>query len=196
VSPARRQAGFSLIELIVALLVAVILLAVALPLFWRAYNSYQLTNAARQMADILRLTRYEAIRLNKPVNCVIQPSATYPGMTNVWADSNGNNALDPTEKMVLLGNAGNLVDGSTVPGTATMLSQSNIGSMATNAPSATGSSVTFDQRGAVNPPTSVNVFYLSSAGAPDAGYRSVLLMPAGSIQIWSGDTSGNWQELR
>jgi len=37
------------------------------------------------------------------------------------------------------------------------------------------------------------VFYLSSGLAPEAGYRAVVLMPTGSIQIWMSDTSGNWQ---
>jgi hypothetical protein len=40
------------------------------------------------------------------------------------------------------------------------------------------------------------VFYLANAGAPDAGFRAVLLMPAGSIQIWGGDSAGNWRQLR
>jgi len=32
--------------------------------------------------------------------------------------------------------------------------------------------------------------------APEAGYRVVLLMPAGSLEIWTGDSTGNWQQLR
>ena len=56
----KRHAGFSLTELVVALLVALILMAVGLPAFLRAYHSYQLSSAANQFADILRLSRYEA----------------------------------------------------------------------------------------------------------------------------------------
>jgi type IV fimbrial biogenesis protein FimT len=195
----KRQAGFSLIELVVALLVAMILMAVALPMFLRAYHSYQLSNAALQVADILRLTRYEAIRLNKPVNCVMQPSGSYPGMTVLWADSNGNGIQDPTEKMILLGTGGNLVDQGSVPGYSALLSAA-VGSAATAAPSPSSPpiQIRFDARGALSPPTSVNVnvFYLASSIGPDAGYRAVLLMPAGSIQIWSADATGNWQEQR
>lgn len=178
-------------------MVAVILLAVALPMFLRVYRSYQLTHAAQQMADVLRLTRYEAIRLNKPVNCVVSSSAGPPGMTQVWADSNGNGTLDPTEKMILLGSYGNLVDPSAVPPSSMMITGSNIGGMAVSYPSSTNSSITFDARGAVTSPANcVNVFFLASAAAPDAGYRAVMLMPAGSIQIWTGDSTGNWQEQR
>jgi len=191
----KRQRGFSLTELIVALLVAMILMAVALPTFLRTYHSYQLTKAAHDVADILRLTRYEAIRLNKPVNCLIQPSGTYPGMTVLWADSNGNGVQDPTEKVMLLGNGGNLIGSGGVPAASTLLSTA-INGLANAAPSPSGSAVLFDARGAVSPPTNVNVFYLASALAPDAGYRAVLLMPAGSIEIWTADVAGNWQELR
>jgi Tfp pilus assembly protein FimT len=191
----KRQAGFSLTELIVAVLVAMVLMAIGLPIFLRAYHAYQLSNAALQVADILRLTRYEAIRLNKPVNCVIQPSGSYPGMTVLWADSNGNGIQDPTEKMILLGNAGNLVDQGSVPAASALLSTA-LNGLALTAPSPSGSSILFDARGAVKPPTNVNVFYLASSVAPDAGYRAILLMPAGSIQIWSADASGNWQEQR
>ena len=196
--PARhRQSGFSLTELIVALVVAVILMAIALPMFLRALRSYQLTHAAQQMADILRLTRYEAIRLNKSVNCVVSSSAGPSGMTQVWADSNGNGALDQTEKVILLGSYGNLADPSTMPPSSTMMAGSNIGSMAVSYPSWTNSSITFDARGAVTfPANSVNVFFLASGAAPDAGYRAVMLMPTGSIEIWTGDQTGNWQEQR
>jgi len=55
--------------------------------------------------------------------------------------------------------------------------------------------ITFDARGAVTS-ANVNAFYLSSAIAPDAGYRAVLLMTAGSIQIWTADPSGYWQQVR
>ncbi len=190
----QRHTGFSLTELVVALAVAMVLMAVGLPAFLRAYHSYQLSSSASQMADILRLTRYEAIRLNKPVDCIVQPAAA-PGTTNVWADSDRTGALDPTEKMVLLGTGGNLVDAGTVPNTSGLISNA-VGSMAVTSPSPTGSVTWFDARGAVVPPTGVTAFYLASANAPEAGFRAVLLLPAGSIQIWTGDNAGNWQQQR
>lgn len=170
-----------------------ILMAVGLPAFLRAYRAYELSNAATQVADILRLTRYEAIRLNHTVQCVIGPAST-AGYTNVWVDSDNDNTLDTTkEKMILLGDSGNLVS---APSTAPPISAA-VGSLAITSPSPTSSNIRFDARGAVTPPTTANVFYLRSAVAPDAGYRAVVLMPAGSIQIWTSDASGsNWQQQR
>jgi len=190
----KGQRGFSLTELIVALLVAMILMALGLPAFLRAYRAYELNNAATQVANILRLTRYEAIRQNTAIQCYVRPGPA-PGTTNMWVDSVANGTLDPTEKMILLDPSGNLTDGGSVPGAASMLSTA-VGSTPTNPQSATASSVKFDARGAVSPPTAVVVYYLSSAAAPDAGYRAVLLMPAGSMEIWTADTSGSWQQLR
>lgn len=189
----KRHSGFSLTELVVALAVAMILMAVGLPAFLRAYHSYQLSNAATQVADILRLARYEAIRRNTVVNCVVQNTGTTPPTTNVWVDSVVvNGTPDPTEKIIVLGSGGNLVNS---PGFAPPIS-ADIGSLLVYTPSATSSTVQFDARGAVKPPTQVNVFYLASSSAPEAGYRAVVLMPAGAIQIWQADTAGNWAQLR
>jgi len=199
--PVKKRAGFSLTELVVALAVAMVLLAAGLPAFLRAYRLYELNNAAREVADILRLARYEAIRLNTPVQCVIQASGSNPGYTNIWVDTNPNLILDATEKMVLLDSSGNLVDGGSVPGTSSLISTA-VGSFAVTTPSPTSSGVWFDARGAVKPPTGMNVsstvtvYYLTSALAPDAGYRAVLLMPAGSLEIWAADSTGTWQQLR
>ena len=194
--PARRQAGYSLTEILVALAVAVILVAVALPMGIRAYNSYRLTNAARDVADILRLTRYAAIRLNKQVNCKIYPDSTNPAlMRGFMTDTLGTPLTGVGAKNILLGPAGTLWDVSTVPGASTLPTLANIPGVAPlNVPPG-GITVQFDARGALIPP-SIDAFYLASTAAPDAGYRAVLLMPAGAIQIWSADPTGFWQQQR
>ena len=199
--PGKRDAGFSLTELLVAIAVAMILMAIGLPAFMRAYRTYQLSNAATQVADILRLARYEAIRLNHPVQCLIGPPDA-AGNTYIWVDSIPNTSRDPTEKTILLGPSGHLIDGGGLPGAPGMLSTA-VGSFATTPPSPILSGVSFDARGAVvvslttvTPLNKVAVFYLSSTLAPGAGYRSVLLMPAGGIQIWTADSAGSWQQQR
>jgi len=193
---ARRVSGFSLTELVVAMAVAMILMAIGLPYFLRAYRSYQLTSAATQMADIVRLTRYEAIRRNKTVNCVIQPDSVNPTMTNAsMTDVNGNALTGMGARVILLGSGGNLVAPGSVTGASALPSQAALGATTPTAVPPSGGIVTFDARGAVNP-GNVTVFYLNAPGSPDSGFRAVLLMPAGSIQIWSGDSAGNWLQLR
>jgi Tfp pilus assembly protein FimT len=192
----RRVSGFSLTELVVAMAVAMILMAVGLPYFLRAYRSYQLSNAATQMADILRLTRYEAIRLNKIANCVVRPDAIDPTMTNAsMTDVNGNALTGLGSRAVLLGSGGNLVNAGSVPGASSLPAAAALGATTPTAVSPSGSTVQFDARGAVTT-GNVTVVYLNAPGSPESGYRAVLLMPAGSIQIWTGDSSGNWQQMR
>ena len=186
---ARRVSGFSLTELVVAMAVAMILMAVSLPYFLRAYRSYQLSNAATQTADIVRLTRYEAIRLNKTVNCVIRPDSTNPAMTDAsMTDRFGNPLTGISSRLVLLGPSGNLVDAGSVPGAG------SLPAAAVAFPPA-GGTVQFDARGALTS-GNITVFYLNAPGSPDSGFRAVLLMPAGSIQVWSADSAGNWQQMR
>jgi len=188
-----RAAGFSLLELVVAMAVALLVIGIGLPSFLRAYHAYQLTNAASQLADILRLTRYEAIRLNKNVSCLIQPDPTSSGVTDAFADSDGNLSPSPTEKIVLLGNGGNIVDPGVVPGAGALLTKANL-TAATSATPGT-MAVPFDARGAVAT-GNVTVFYMASSLGPEAGYRAVILLPAGSIQVWTGDGTGYWGQLR
>jgi type II secretory pathway pseudopilin PulG len=196
-----RWPGFSLLEVLMVLLIAMVLLAIGLPAFLRMYHTIQLSDAANRVGDILRLTRYEAIRQNKSIECIIRPSGANPGMTVMWVDSvmdrtTGlpNGIQDPTEQMILLGNAGNLIDAG-VPNSSGLIAKA-VGTVGTTTPSPAAGGVWFDARGAVKPPTNVNVFYLASPAAPEAGFRAVLLMPTGSLQIWSADTSGNWTVLR
>src|ERR1700682_3076580 len=101
--PKSRQTtgGFSLTELVVVLAVAMILMAVGLPSFMRAYHAYQLSSAATQVADMLRLARYDAIRRNLQMNCVFQVSGTDPNNTNVWIATFTANTLDQSQKQTV-----------------------------------------------------------------------------------------------
>jgi Tfp pilus assembly protein FimT len=191
---AKRVSGFSLTELVVAMAVAMVLMTVALPYFLRAYHFYQLSNAATQVADILRLTRYEAIRLNRTVNCLIRPDTTDRTMTDaLMTDVNGNPLTGVASRMIVLGSSGNLVD--SVTGAGALPALAALGATTPVAIPPAGGTVPFDARGAVTT-GNVTVFYLKAPGSPESGSRAVLLMPAGSIQIWSGDSTGAWWQMR
>src|SRR5215472_12502780 len=116
-------------------------------------------------------------------------------MTGWLGDSNRNGTQDPTEAMVLLTIGGNLVDPASVPNTAGLISLAAVGTAGTTPQGPGGGTIAFDARGAVSP-LNVNMFYLANGSAPEVGFRAVLLMPTGSLQIWSADTSGNWAAVR
>src|SRR5260221_4500780 len=177
---ARRVSGFSLTELVVAMAVAMILMAVSLPAFLRAYHSYQLNNAATQVADIVRLTRYEAIRLNRTVNCVIRPDGTDPMMTDAsMTDVKGNALTGMSSRMIVLGPSGNLVDSGSVTGASSLPSAAALGATTPAAVPPAGGTVQFDAPG---PLASGNVtaFYLNAPRPPPNGFPARLLLPAAS----------------
>jgi type IV fimbrial biogenesis protein FimT len=189
-NPKKRRAsarGFGLVELLVVVAIVVITSVIALPNFMRIFRASQLTNGATQLADVLKLTRFQAIRRNTSVTCRISASST---QTVVWADTNGNSAVDRGESQTIFSGTVNLVPAAGVPGTTSLATAVGTGITLVPVSSTTGT-YTYDPRGALSP-ASVYVSYLSNSALPALGYRAVVVLPSGSIQIWSGDTSGNW----
>jgi len=194
-SRARRShsSGFSIVELAVSLTVLLILTAIAIPSLMYSFRTYQLNDAATRVADALKFTRYEAVRRNTQVNFLMQTNA------NGWVigtDSNGNGTIDPTEtQQVITSFATILSSGTPSPSAIT----AKLGGLTTV--SSSGSTITFDARGAVRVSkggavsASVYVFYIGSATDPEFGYRAVVLVPSGNIQIWTAPAAGPWQQV-
>lgn len=190
----NSERGFSLIEALVVLAVAFVMLAVAVPSFLQAYRSYQLDSAAAQVSGILKGTRSAAIRLNTAVNLDIQAAG---GQTRLWADSNipVNDGIEQnSEKQILLSGNVNLVAAGVVPNTAGLAAAIGV-PVLTATPPVNGVADTFDGRGAANPAApGVFVLYVGNTAIPAVGYRAVVLMPSGSIQVWSTDSAGAWHQ--
>lgn len=185
------ERGFSLIEALVAVSIAFAMLAIAVPSFLQTYRSYQLDNTAGQVAGVLKSTRADAIRLNTQVNCIIQVAG---GQTNMWSASDGTLIEKSTEKQILLSGNVNLVAAGVVPNTGGLTGA--IGVPVLTATPLNGVADTFDGRGAANPaaPPGVFVLYVGNTAIPAVGYRAVILMPSGSIQVWSADSAGSWHQ--
>src|SRR5712664_129327 len=188
-----RTRGFTIVELVVVMAVIMIITAVALPSFMRAYRTYQLDDAATQVAGILKFTRYEAIRVNVPAATPLKAQILQSAAgTYVFADSNNNGTVEGTEKQILFSQNVNLVSAATPPNTAGLATAVGVAAL-TNV-SITNGSVAFDQRGAVTP-AAVNVLYIGNLSLPNLGDRAVIVLPSGAIQIWTTDSSGNWRQL-
>jgi prepilin-type N-terminal cleavage/methylation domain-containing protein len=188
-----RTRGFTIVELVVVMAVIMIISAVALPSFMRAYRIYQLDDAATQVAGILKFTRYEAIRVNVPAATPLKAQILQSAAgTYVFADSNNNGTVQGTEKQILFSQNLNLVSAATPPNTAGLATAVGVAAL-TNV-SITNGSVAFDQRGAVTP-AAVNVLYIGDLAVPNMGDRAVIVLPSGAIQIWTTDSSGNWRQL-
>ncbi len=179
----RQAAGFSLVEMVVVVLIVLTVSAISIPSVLRSMRTYRLSSTAREVANILQRTRYEAIRRNTIVNCRTQPRGN---TTAVWIDLNDNIAIDPTEPMILLPQEIQLLGAGMAPGPASM--------GFTNAQPPTGA-IAFDSRGTVNYGTGapvVYVVYLGYPQGPDYGYRAVTLTPMGQTKVWSASAGGTW----
>jgi Tfp pilus assembly protein FimT len=192
-TPRSRIGGFSVVELVVTLAVIFILCATAVPSLTRTYRIYQLNDSAARLAGMLRLTRFDAIHLNKPVSCQIRQSGSD---WIVWADTDGDGLVDPSESQYVVTGAVTLEpDGSHPAPTdiSTALHTSNLSTVPGG-----DNSITFDARGGVSvgggqPP--VYVFYAGDASNAGFGYRAVVLLSSGLIQIWTTSDGSSWKQI-
>jgi Tfp pilus assembly protein FimT len=189
--PQKRERGLSILELVIAVFFILITTAIALPSLTKTVRTYQLNDAANQLAGIFKFTRYEAIRRNSPVSCLNrQAAANAPA--NVWADTIADTVEQPTEKQIVLTAAVNLQPAGAVPNAAALATA--VGAGVLTAVNPVSGNVAFDQRGAVVPPA-VYVFYVGNVSA-DGGFRAVIILPSGSIQVWTYAGGGTpWQQL-
>ncbi len=188
-----RIGGFSMVELAVSLSVMLILTAIAIPSLVRSIRVYQFNDAAARVSDMLKFTRFEAVRRNKQINFLVRASGTD---WLVGTDSDGSGTIDATEKQQLISGFVTLLPAGGSPGppspgsiTATLGASSTLTTL-----SGAAGSVTFDARGAVSP-LAAYVLYLGNATDPEFGYRAVILLPSGATQIWTAPSGGPWQRV-
>lgn len=192
----NRSRGFSMLELAVSLTVMLIMTAIAIPSLMRSFRTYQLNDAVGRVSDMLKFTRFEAVRQNKQINFLMQPSGT--GWI-IGVDANANGTIDIAEKQQVLAGFAALLPAGAPPSTAPITTYLGVASL-TPLSGAAGS-VTFDARGAVRlsiggaVSTNVDVFYLGSVTNPEYGYRAVILLPSGAVQIWTASNGGVWQRV-
>jgi len=188
-----RIAGFSMVELAVSMTVLLILTAIAIPSLMRSFRTYQLNDAAARLSDMLKFTRFEAVRLNTTVPLRIQQ---FGNDWSVWADSDKDGNLDPTEKQILITGFAALLPASGLPGQGPICNKlfNNGGPCLNTTLSGSNGTVTFDSRGAVSP-LAAYVLYLGSGDNPEFGYRAVILLPSGATQVWTAPNGGTWQQI-
>jgi len=202
VTPRRSpRNGFSLVELVLSLAVLLVLTVIAVPMIVRSVQAYQLNSNASQLAGMLKFAKFDAIRQNTPVSCQIQQQGAN---WLVWVDSNGNGVADQAEPQMFVGGSFTLPPESSVPNPAPIKASLGLGasSYAWTVLSGSPGSITYDQRGVLGCPANatcntavVYVLYLGSVNDPNSGYRAVLTMPSGAVQVWSSSTAGDWHRI-
>lgn len=199
-TPRGATDGFSMVELVVSICVMLILTALAIPSLMRSIRTYQLNSAAASVSDMLKFTRFEAVRRNTQISLQFtQKGLTWVIWTDSFAAGNGG-PIDPRDKQqVIPGFATLLPAGAPVPAPGAITAALGGGPLTTL--SGANNSVTFDARGAIRlgigggVSNLVYVFYVGSNSGTDYGYRAVVLLPNGSTQIWTAATGGAWRQV-
>jgi prepilin-type N-terminal cleavage/methylation domain-containing protein len=194
--PTRRSPrnGFSLVELVLSLAVLLVITTLAIPLVVRSLQNYQLNSTASQLAGMLKFAKFDAIRQNTKVSCQIKWNASGSNWL-VWVDSNGNGQPDGAEPQMIIGGSFTLIPGG-VPNTAPITTTLGPGFSGYSWMVLSGSntSITYDQRGVIDA-TAVYVLYLGNPSEPNSGYRAIISMPSGAVQVWTASSAGNWQRV-
>ena len=118
-SPPARVAAFTIVELVVALAIAALLAAMAVPAFHDWLAAYQLANHARHLAESMTRARTEAIRRGHRVNLCKSPDQHHCADQGRWdagfvvfVDVNHDGRIDADEP--LLGIEGRAPNGITI----------------------------------------------------------------------------------
>jgi len=180
-----------MVEMAVSLAVLLILTAIAIPSLMRSIRTYQLNDAAGRVTDILKFTRFEAVRRNTLVTMRIQQNG---GTWIVWTDSNNNAVADPTEKQIQISGYATLLPPAGLPSPSSITATLGASSTLDTTRSGSNGAISFDARGAVSP-LGAYVLYVGSATDPEFGYRAVILLPSGATQIWTAPSGGPWQRI-
>jgi len=186
-----RIGGFSMVELAVSLTVLMVLTAIAIPSLMHSFRTYQLNDTAARLSDMLKFTRFEAVRRNRAVPFQLRQ---FGNDWVAWTDLNNDGNLDLTEKQVRISGFVTFLPGGGGPPPTAITNA--VGAL-TPTPANPGP-LQFDARGAVRVgntlSNNVYVFYVGGTSNPDEfGYRAVVLLPSGATQIWTAPAGGPWK---
>jgi type IV fimbrial biogenesis protein FimT len=204
--PPRRSPrnGFSLVELVLSLAVLLVITTLAIPVVVRSLQAYQLNSTASQLAGMIKFTKFDAIRQNTHVSFQILQNGTN---WIVWADSNGDLAPDGAEPQMVISGSNTLLPAGSVPSPNPIIATLGAGSSLYTWTVLSGSngSIIYDQRGVVVAPppgggplvtaTTIFALYLGNPNDPNDGYRAVITLPSGAVQVWTTSSAGNWQRV-
>jgi prepilin-type N-terminal cleavage/methylation domain-containing protein len=180
------EKGFSLVEMVMTLAIGLVLASVALPFIVNAVQTYRLNGITQQVASLIDLTRYTAIRRNMIVS--LQTTTDAARNTILYVDVHNDTNLHADDPMVLIPNDMQIGNGD--PNSAT--------NVVTGPAVAFASSINFDYRGVVNysqPGVTPGTYFITIGyvSHPQYGVRAVTLTPMGQTKMWtSPEGSSGW----
>ncbi len=180
-----RQNGFSLVELMIALVIALVVAGIAVPNLATAIANVRLRGSASDLSGLLQRARLAAVQNNATYTVRFlsgQPAGAY-------ADLNNNGSFDSGEPMIQFGGTTTQVAAPNGTGGAPSALDGVGGSLGWTA---TTGNVSFNPRGlpcdVTRAPCGTNVgyvFYLRDTRAGgQGGWAAVSVTAAGRIKVW------------
>jgi len=166
-SRTRSAAGFTLVELVIALAVLLILLAVGIPHSLSLITNNRLTSQANEMAQAFSIARNEAINRTAEVRVVPTDPADWSKGWSLVADVNKDGDFTDTVDLVRIGNP--------------LEGDSTLAADASN--SLTNSYVAFNARGALAPLGDTFAYQLAVPGCVGPQVRLVTVAATGRIGV-------------
>jgi prepilin-type N-terminal cleavage/methylation domain-containing protein len=193
---AARNRGFSLIEMVLVVVIALVLGAIAAPALMGAVGKIKLRYAAVDLSGLLQKARMEAVRKNSfyPV----LPTTLPAGDNAYFADTNPRNGNYEAgaEPIITVGNpitihAGT---GSGAPQESAFTSSFTFtNNSASTAPTfnARGLPCTYSGSSSTTCPEAPGQGYFLFLSGPQNTWAALAITPSGRVQIWSYDNSGS-----
>ncbi len=199
--PFNREAGFSLLELIIVMAIILIIAAMAFPKIQAATEGMKLRATITDIDGMLQQARIQAVRANKSYTMrTIAPAGTSGTIlyidTPVAGNAAGNSTLDANEPSIELPTNTTISDGTGGP--ATLPPNATAASIKANAVT-----LSFNERGLPcnNPPGCTNanisflIYFQQTRPTGTSGWGAITVTPAGRIKAytWTGGAAGTWQ---
>ncbi|PYT05091.1 MAG: hypothetical protein DMF60_13120 [Acidobacteria bacterium] len=184
----KQQAGFTVLETTVVVLVVGVIMAFATPKFINAMREYRVSMASRQLTDLIHQAKMQAVSDNRAVTLRVDTAANRLGI--VVLDANGNEVRTdyvPLPQGVSFSMPANV----SAPMTGAPIAMSV--SFAPKAGSPTVFEQQFNSRGflVVASPATVQAIYVGNGQV----FRAVTLTSVGGIRTWKWNAS-QWANTR
>jgi prepilin-type N-terminal cleavage/methylation domain-containing protein len=184
----RSSRGFSLVELVVALAVAMLLAAIAIPSIMTTYSQYRLGVQASLIADELDQLRMIAVRKNTTITLYSAPSGS---STVLFIDTNKTGTTpDPTDPQVMLPADMQISNSGTAP--AGMPGVSSLGPNYSSAVKLPSGGITFGSNGTINGGAGPYFIVIGYTNTSKYGFRAVTVTPMGQVKVWTASSGGSW----
>jgi len=183
--------GFSLIELLVALVVALVLAAIAIPSIVTTYSQYRLGVQATSIADQLDLLRMNAVRSDTTLSLFRSTTGCGTAGTVIYVDVNKDNACDSKDPQMMLpldmqiSNDGGATP-TGMPSTATMVTPY------TTTLALPSGGISFTSNGTISGAAGPYVIVIGYTNTTKYGFRAISVTPMGQIKVWTASSGGSW----